>query len=58
VPPLTLRRRRERWAADTNDLMTPCWCERTMVFVPSDMVRAGRTVSCGQRRCKPDIGVS
>jgi hypothetical protein len=29
-----------------------CWCERRIVAVDRDALRAGRTASCGHPRCR------
>lgn len=36
---------------DITDLKVTCWCEATVVHVPAEAVKAGRTASCGRREC-------
>jgi hypothetical protein len=33
-------------------LAVECWCHAEIVFVEPEVVRAGRTGSCGSRACK------
>lgn len=37
---------------DARRLEVTCWCEETMVWLPVEMVRACRTVSCGAPDCR------
>lgn len=32
-------------------LAAPCWCERTMLVVPTAVLHAGETGTCGLARC-------
>jgi hypothetical protein len=41
------------WRVGTTDLPVLCWCEKVTVIVPIADIRAGRTLSCGDPRCKP-----
>ena len=38
------------WTAD--DLLAACYCERDFVWVHRDVIRAGRTGSCGATDCR------
>jgi hypothetical protein len=42
-----------RHQATGRRVLVTCWCERTTVMVLLDQVMAGRTGTCGQRRCGP-----
>lgn len=35
-----------------------CWCDTVYVVVPLDDIRAGRTRSCGKKRCRPRAKIS
>lgn len=45
------QRDRDRYRLHTDALMVTCWCEENYVLVPPSEILAGRTVSCGSRRC-------
>lgn len=42
----------EYMAPSAGRLLVTCWCETAYLYVPADIVRAGRTVSCGNSTCK------
>lgn len=44
---------RYAWEPVNGCLGTLCWCERKVVAVPVEHVRAGRTYSCGDDTCMP-----
>lgn len=43
----------ERPNRESGLLDATCWCDRTVVKVTPEDVRAGRTKSCGRRGCAP-----
>lgn len=40
--------------ASIDCLSVTCWCEAFVMSVPRDLVLAGRTLTCGERRCHPE----
>lgn len=40
---------------ETGCLDAACWCEARVIAVPADLVRAGRTRSCGRPDCSEAV---
>lgn len=43
------------WRPVDGRLPAQCWCQAEVVKVPVDDIRAGRTATCGDPDCRPEV---
>ena len=54
---MTLYRPRRKRNADGRHhrdlLAVECWCQHNIIHIPAQLIRAGKTATCGRPRCTP-----